>query len=315
MTYWYPGVQEVIADVRDLSPKAKIAVGGTYATLCPGHAQTLDADLVVDDGDLTKLWEFLNTAIVSWQPPVWEKYRKLDAAVVKLTEGCPFNCSYCSVRQHYPNFIVRSVDSVMREAELLHSLGVDNLAFYDDALLAKDGEILRRFLVTVSKSGLSFKYHTPNALHARFVSAETAEMMKRAGFQKLFLGVESSSESWLKQSGSKVSVKDAEIAVSRFRAAGFESDNLTAYVLLGHPEFTGEMVEDAIQKVQALGIRVMLSDYSPIPGTEDGEKCREWVDLDEPLLHNKSVFPEILLGKTEVERLKSLCRQANASLN
>jgi hypothetical protein len=63
-----------------------------------------------------------------------------------------------------------------------------------------------------------------------------------------------------------------------------------------------------------LGLRLMLSEFSPIPGTPDGERCRQWVDLDEPLWHNKTIFPLLLLGAPEVQRLKSLCRTLNARL-
>ena len=45
-----------------------------------------------------------------------------------------------------------------------------------------------------------------------------------------------------------------------------------------------------------LGIRVMLSEFSPIPGTPDGEECRRWIDLDEPLRHNKTAFVAHRLG-------------------
>ena len=41
MTYWYPGVQEVIADIRAYSPQTTIVLGGVYATLCPQHARRL----------------------------------------------------------------------------------------------------------------------------------------------------------------------------------------------------------------------------------------------------------------------------------
>ena len=64
----------------------------------------------------------------------------------------------------------------------------------------------------------------------------------------------------------------------------------------------------------AVGLRVMLSEFSPIPGTPDGERCRQWADLDEPLWHNKTIFPSILLGDVEVQRLKSLARDLNRSL-
>jgi hypothetical protein len=63
-----------------------------------------------------------------------------------------------------------------------------------------------------------------------------------------------------------------------------------------------------------LGIRLMLSEFSPIPGTPDGDKCRHWVDLEEPLCHNKTAFCLRFLGEERVNHLKSLCRELNLSL-
>ena len=59
MTYWYPGVQEVIEDIRTYSPQTPIVLGGVYATLCPQHARRLGADLVIDRDYLEPLWELL----------------------------------------------------------------------------------------------------------------------------------------------------------------------------------------------------------------------------------------------------------------
>ena len=66
--------------------------------------------------------------------------------------------------------------------------------------------------------------------------------------------------------------------------------------------------------VRSLGIRGTLADFSPIPGTPDGEYCRRWVNLDEPLMHNKTAFPIIMMGFDESNRLKDLQRQLNRSL-
>ncbi|GIW82672.1 MAG: hypothetical protein KatS3mg105_4479 [Gemmatales bacterium] len=63
-----------------------------------------------------------------------------------------------------------------------------------------------------------------------------------------------------------------------------------------------------------LGIRVMLAEFSPIPKTPDGEACRGLVDLDEPLWHNKTVFPYVLLGADRVRRLKELQHDLNRSI-
>jgi hypothetical protein len=46
-----------------------------------------------------------------------------------------------------------------------------------------------------------------------------------------------------------------------------------------------------------------------------GYLCRKWVDLDEPLFHNKSAFSIILLGFDETNRLKDLQRQLNRNLD
>jgi len=55
MTYWYPGVREVIEDIRTVQPKARIILGGVYATLCAGHAASLGADQVITGLDLAPL--------------------------------------------------------------------------------------------------------------------------------------------------------------------------------------------------------------------------------------------------------------------
>jgi hypothetical protein len=52
MTYWYPGVQEVIEEIRAQHPETKIILGGVYATICPAHARGLGTDLVVEGTDL-----------------------------------------------------------------------------------------------------------------------------------------------------------------------------------------------------------------------------------------------------------------------
>jgi hypothetical protein len=42
-----------------------------------------------------------------------------------------------------------------------------------------------------------------------------------------------------------------------------------------------------------------------LPGTPDGDLCRKWVDIEEPLLHNKTAFPVILFGFDETNRSKT----------
>jgi hypothetical protein len=314
MTYWYLGVAEVLEDVRWAWPKARIVLGGNYVTLCPDHAARLEADLLVPSMDLQPLWDYLGLVADPNQPALWEVYDTPGVGVLKLAEGCPFNCTYCSVPKVYGQFRPRSLERSLAELDFLVSRGAENIAFYDDALLFEAGEVLAPFLEEIVRRRIGVHLHTPNALNARFITADLAKLMVRAGFKTFYLGFESRSRQWQHDTGGKVSEEDFDRAVRHLLAAGAEPTSITAYQILGHPNCDIQELEASMRFVHRLGVRGMLADFSPIPGTVDGEACRRWVDMDEPLMHNNTAFPIIRLGFDEVNHLKELQRHLNRSL-
>ena len=315
MTYWYLGVREVIEDIRARSPRTKIVLGGVYATLCPEHAASLGADYVIEGVALEPLWRLLRVTPQEGQIPLWEAYDTLRVGCLKLADGCPFRCTYCSVPQVYPPFASRPLERSLAELAWLCERGVENVAFYDDALLFKPQELLLPFLREVMKRQLRVNFHTPNALNARFITEEVADLMVAAGFKTFHLGFESSAYAWQRKTGGKVYAHELEDAVGHLARAGADRRSMTAYLILGHPQGDQQDVEQSMRFAHEVGLRVMLSEFSPIPGTPDGERCRQWVDLDEPLWHNKTVFPLVFLGDTEVQRLKALARELNRNLD
>jgi len=314
MTYWYPGVKEVIEDIRAYSPHTKIVLGGVYATLCPQHAQSLGADLIIDRAHLEPLWQLLHLTPRLQELPLWEAYPDLHVGVLKLADGCPFKCTYCSVPQVYPPFAARPLDRSLAELAWLCQCGAQNVAFYDDALLFKPAQILVPFLRQVLQRGLEVHFHTPNALNARFITKDIARLMVQAGFQTFYLGFESSAYAWQRHTGGKVYAHELEQAVEHLVSAGADIHQMTAYLIIAHPQTDQQDVEASMHFAHSLGLRLMLSEFSPIPGTPDGERCRAWVHLEEPLWHNKTVFPLLFLGAAEVQRLKALCRALNSRL-
>jgi hypothetical protein len=303
MTYWYLGVREVIDDVRKLQPHAKIILGGVYASLCPAHAASLGADQVLEGLDLKPLGLPLADGL-----PLWESV-DAEVGVIKITEGCPFRCTYCSVPLVYPNFTGRPLDACVEEVRHLARLGARHVAFYDDALLFKPDRILLPFLDAVLRQDLRLSFHTPNALNARFITPEIARLMVRAGFKTFFLGFESSDYEWQRKTGGKVYSDEFVDAVRALREAGAFS--VSAYIIVGHPDSAGQHVEECIRFAAGYGARVMLSEFAPIPGTPDGDACRAFTDIDEPLNHNKTAFTTRFLGAERLDGLKALCRQVN----
>jgi len=138
--------------------------------------------------------------------------------------------------------------------------------------------------------------------------------MVKADFKTFYLGFESASLQWQRQTGSKVFSDELASAVGHLVSASAERANITAYQILGHPHTDIQELEASMRFVNGLGIRGMLADFSPIPGTPDGEYCRKWVNLDEPLMHNKTAFPIILLGFDASNRLKDLQRHLNRTI-
>ena len=314
MTYWYPGVYEVIEDIRHAQPKARIILGGNYATLCPDHAKASQADLLVKAADLEPLWQYLDIKPDITQPALWEIYENLKTAAIKLSDGCPFNCTYCSVPQICGKYTARPIQHALAEVELLVKKGAENIAFYDDALLFKADDVLTPFLNEILKRKIKLNFHTPNALNARFITEDLARLMVKAGFKTFYLGFESASLEWQEKTGGKVYSAELAKAVEYLASAGAEKNNITAYQILGHPYDDSQQLEDSMRFVNSLGIRGMLADFSPLPGTPDGDYCQKYVDMTEPLMHNKTAFPIILFGFDEDNRLKDLQRKLNRQI-
>lgn len=315
MTYWYPGVKEVIEDIRPFCPRAKIILGGFYATACPEHAQSFGPDLVIQGDNLKPLYNLLGAKPPQkFQLPTWDLYPAIKTATIKLTQGCPFKCSYCFVPQSGVKFAARPLADCLAELDHLVRLGAQNIAFYDDALLYQPEAILFPFLEAVTELKLNIKLHTPNALHARFLTAEVARRMVRAGVETFYLGFESHAPAFHSQTGSKVVSDELATAVENLRSAGVRPGQITAYEMLGHPRFGVQQLENSMRFANSLGIRLHLSDFSPIPGTPDGELARAFTDLDEPLNHSKTAFPIRFLGFEQSNYYKDLCRTLNKNI-
>jgi hypothetical protein len=303
MTYWYLGYKEVIEAVKSYWPQAKIVLGGPYTKICPEHARNIGADFIFGDD--------LPLSLIEDKPPLWNLYKKQQTAAMKITQGCPFKCTYCTVPIFNKGFTAKSFQKIIEEFNFIISLGIKNIAFYDDALLYKADEIIKPFLRYVVESNAEVNFHTPNALNARFIDSELAQLMVKAGFRSIYLGFESNEQEFQKQTGSKIFDVEFANAVNNLIVAGAPKRSITAYLILGHPRFEIQNVEESMKYVNSLGVRSMLADFSPIPVVADAKLSEKFVDMTEPLMHNKTVFPIKVYGDQRVNRIKDMCRSLN----
>ena len=149
------------------------------------------------------------------------------------------------------------------------------------------------------------------------LDAETARLMKEAGFVTLRLSLETVAAERQADWDDKVRYDEFLRAVAYLKEAGFAADELGAYVMAGLPGETFEEAARNVAAVHAAGVPVRLAQYSPIPGTAYFEKARASapVDVTEPLLQNNTAVPILDREAYRMhERLKALVQRLNDSL-
>jgi radical SAM superfamily enzyme YgiQ (UPF0313 family) len=329
MTYWYPGVFEVINQVKKIYPEASVILGGIYATLCPEHAKTNSgADRVISGGNeyeiLTDIFSFIgkNNAfpltpnlLDSLPYPSFDIYRKVPYVCIATSRGCPYHCLYCASHRLHDSFIYRDPIAVVDEIEFWWKQhGVTNFAFYDDALLFDSENRIVPIMKEIIRRKIPVHFHTPNGMHLRGMTEEIARLMFLSGFKTLRFGLETTDENLMKKTGGKTTRDEFICAIKHLKKAGYSNDELGMYLLAGLPGQCAEDVEKSIAFVKYMGARPYLTEFSPIPKTslwEEAIKNSRFDLANEPLFHNNSIFPCEWEGftRSDLERLKRFTRQ------
>lgn len=329
MTYWYRGVHRAIEILKEKFPGVPLILGGIYASLFPSFARACSgADRVVDRfnpvefvkmaGELTETEPaFLPESFLSFPPPAFHLYRKLDYYTLLTSRGCPYNCSYCASKTLYGGFLQRDPGLVVDEILTAHrEFSVKNFAFYDDALLVNGEKHIIPILERIAGMDLDLKFFTPNGLHARFVTPRVAELMHKCSFSQIRLSLETSDEKLLRETGGKVTGGELNRAVENLEKAGYNRGDLGVYIMMGIPGQSFEECTRTVDFLHDMGVQVRISDYSPVPGTMDFEKVKAcWGEsLDDPLLHNNTFHHYFSGGSIPPER-KEILKEMVFDLN
>ena len=227
--------------------------------------------------------------------PAFDLYPQLDYVCISTSWGCPFHCTYCATPILTKGFVRRDPFKVVEEIVYwTDRYQANNIAFYDDALLIDPPKHIIPIMKEVIKRGIQCNFHTPNALHIREIDEEVTQLLFRGGFKTIRLGFETSNEAAQIETGGKVDNQNFEQAVKYLKRAGYSSEEIGVYVMVGLPgQGIGEGME-TIAFVKKIGAKPILVEYSPIPGTPLFEKAKQRSSFDlenEPLFHNNSILP------------------------
>jgi len=314
MTYWYPGVQETIALIKDCFPDTPVILGGVYASLCYEHAVkhsgadrvysgVCNAEVLNVVADVTGLpdrgidigLQFDSANLDSYPYPSWDIQRQIGFVPLLTSTGCPFACAYCASHYLNPSFQERSADTVVSEIIFWHQkYNIKDFVFYDDALLVNADQRAVPIMEKILNARLKLRFHTPNAIHIREITALTANLMFQVGFKTVRLGLESALFGDRQKLDNKVTADEFRRAVAHLKAAGFKKNQVGAYLLVGLPGQTLHSIEASIKLVKKSGVSPILAYYTPIPHTvlwdEAVNSSRYDLEAD-PVFTNNAIFP------------------------
>ena len=126
-------------------------------------------------------------------------YMKKPIANIVTSRGCPYNCVFCAVHTVWGRgWRGRSPQNVIEELKLLtKEYGIREFTPWDDNI-AYDRERLLRFCGGIINSGLNLRWCTPNGIYLWKLDEEVLAKMKKSGYYRITLGVESGDTRTLK---------------------------------------------------------------------------------------------------------------------
>jgi radical SAM superfamily enzyme YgiQ (UPF0313 family) len=309
MTYWYPGVRETVSIIREFFPETSIILGGIYATLCHAHAtRHSGADLVfkgtAEQNFLDRVAEFTGFEIKprvdfhdldTYPYPAFDLQHRINYVPLLTSRGCPFSCTYCASHLLNPKIMRRRPSMVVKEIAFWHQAhDIHDFVFYDDALLVDAETHAIPLFEGILRAGLKVRFHTPNAIHIRGITPKTADLMRRAGFKTIRLGLETAASENRDEMDVKVTSEEFKRAATELRKAGFKRDQVGAYLLVGLPGQAVEAIAESISMVKKNRITPVLAYYSPIPHTRMWDKAIAASRYDlasDPIYSNNAVLP------------------------
>lgn len=252
-------------------------------------------------------------------------------AILTTTRGCPFDCAYCAQRAYnlYDNEQVREtlwtdhrgrriavrtreIDETLREIrDKFFRYGIRQFAFYEDNFLVRKEHFRMVLQGIVDDQDLvgNVHLHAPEGVEIRLIDNDLAKLMRKAGFERIYLPLENINNEIIKSwNRSHSNVQMFEKAVQNCIDAGFALRNMqvNAFLLFGTPgEEIRDVVDSAFFASSRLGSVIPML-YTPVPGSVMFSEYQDYLfdHMGFDLQHlNGKLFPFMAFNQLRTPKL------------
>ncbi len=211
--------------------------------------------------------------------PLWElaDLRRYASMSIQYSRGCPFDCDFCDITAklgHRPR--VKTASQIIAELDGIHRLGWRGQVFFvDDNFIGNKRTLkteLLPALIEWQRHRRGFTFFTEASIDL----ADDEEMMRqmsRAGFDMVFVGIETPDESSLEECNKKQNQgRDLVGDVQRIQRAGMQ---VQAGFIVGFDSDTPSIFRRQVEMIQRSGIvTAMVGMLQAPPGTRLHDRLR-----------------------------------------
>ena len=203
--------------------------------------------------DTTEFANVHETPVPRWDLLDTRHYASMS---IQFSRGCPYNCDFCNVTAlfgHRPR--TKTADQVVAELDYLYELGYrGNVFFVDDNLIGHKKSLkteLLPALIDWQRAGRKIVFCTEASINLAD-DAGLMTMMREAGFDTVFIGIETPSEEGLANCGKTQNTKRSLVDdVKKIQRAGMQ---VQAGFIVGFDTDTPSIFKRQIEFIQRSGI-------------------------------------------------------------
>lgn len=308
MTYWWESTRDAIAVCREVFPKAVIRVGGIYPTLAPEHAianlglrdpmqlQGRELDPLSPDqqrGDIIVSATIPDANPLPLALDLYVEDGKGDGelgdglpqyTILTTSRGCPFKCAYCAanVLNEGRKVWVREFASAYDEVKYWFGKGIREFCFYEDnLLLGKNNFIELIQLIAEDRDLDGIELHAPEGIEVRLLHLHVVQLMRTAGFKKIYLPLETVNVNMQKKwDRTHTNMDRFFYALENAVEAGYKPhcQDINCFVLFGLPDEDLQAVYDTLVFASSRVGSVIPMLFTPVPSTPMFDMYREYLE-------------------------------------
>ncbi len=197
--------------------------------------------------------------------------RCYSTMAVQYSRGCPFKCEFCDIIEIYGRIPrTKPVDHVLAELEQLYVNNWRGPVFFVDDNFIGNKRNVKQMLPAVAEwnhqRGMPFRFFTEASINMAD-DEELLQMMRRAGFVSVFIGIETPDEASLKEAQKLQNTKrDLLECVRHIQSYGIE---VMAGFIVGFDSDTDDVFDRQVDFIEKSAIPLaMVGLLQALPGTQ-----------------------------------------------